>query len=301
MKTNKPMRKALMLVLALMLVFAMSGPAMAQDYFTTTSGSYLQGTAPTYSNTTINVNLVLESRKISGDNLYKTVSNVALTAGGTPKSFYVRDVLLAVQGNSGNNVSFNDSSGNPIDSSDDYVYSITDKSPNPDVTYAPTSPTAWNGWMFRIDGQFPLEKSSPVTGASIATAYVTDGDTIHFYHDDGKESGDGAYYAKITSVSKSGNNLTVNVKASFQYYDDAYPNDWNIDDFSNYEDAHVQVRDASGNLIDSDYTDSSGNVTLDVTGKTGTCTVEVVRYFFSTIDYQNGLIENTEDKVSFTL
>ena len=69
----------------------------------------------------------------------------------------------------------------------------------------------------------------------------------------------------------------------------------------NYQGAQVQVRDANGNLIDSGYTDASGNVTLNVTGKTGTCTVEVVRSFLETIDYQNGLIDNTADKVSFTL
>ncbi|OQA08410.1 MAG: hypothetical protein BWY65_01502 [Firmicutes bacterium ADurb.Bin373] len=301
MKTSKTMSKALMLALAVMLVFALAVPALAQNYFTTTSASYVQGTAPTYSNSTIHVNLVLESRKISGNNLYKTVSNVALTAGSTPKSFYVRDVLLAVQSDTNNNVSFNDYDGNPIDSSKDYVYSITDKSSNPYRTYAPTSRYAWNGWMFRINGQFPLEKSSPVTGASIATAYVTDGDTIHFYHDDMDEAGDGAYYAKITSVNKSGNNLTVNVKASFQYDQSQSPYNWIIDDFTNYQGAQVQVRDANGNLIDSGYTDASGNVTLNVTGKTGTCTVEVVRSFLETIDYQNGLIDNTADKVSFTL
>lgn len=296
MKTNKPMKKALMLVLALMLVFAMSCPAFAQDYFTTTSGSYLQGTAPTYSSA-ISVNLVLESRRISGNNLYRTFSNVALTPDGE-QSFCVRDVLLAVQSNPGN-VSFNDVDGNPIDSSDDYVYSVTDKSPNPDVTYAPTGRYDRNGWMFRIDGQFPLLSAG--TGASISTAYLTDGDTIHFYHDDGDEDGEGAYYAKITSVTKSGNNLTVNVKASFQYYDDAYPYDWNIDDFTNYVGTLVKVYDATDNYVAGGYTDAYGNVTLSIASLgTPTCKVIVPRTFFSTIDYQNGLIWNTEDEVVYT-
>ena len=213
MKTGKPMRKALTLALAFMLVFALSVPAFATDYFTTITAYYQQGTAPQYSST-IHVNLIVESRQISGNNLYRTV-NVALTPNGT-QSFYVKDVLLAVQGTNG--LIFNDSSGNPIDANDDYVYSITDTNPDPDVTYAPTSPTAWNGWMFRINGQFPLLDDDPLWGASISTAYVTNGDTIHFYHEDMDDDGLGADYAKITSVSNNGNSLTANVKASSTYY-----------------------------------------------------------------------------------
>lgn len=155
MRTRKTMSKVLMLALTVMLVFAMSSPALAQDYFTTTTGSYIQGTAPTYSST-IHVNLVVESRTINNDYIYKTISNVALTPSGT-QSFYARDVLLAVQNNASNNLAFKDSSGNTLTSSDSYFYSVVDTSPNPDVTYAPTSPSAWDGWVFRINGRFPLE------------------------------------------------------------------------------------------------------------------------------------------------
>lgn len=300
MKTNKPMRKALILALAVMFVFALSGPAAAQSYFTATDGYYLQGTAPTYSNTTIHVNLVLESRRISGYNLYKTIA-VDLNAGGTPRSFCVRDVLLAVQGVPANNVSFNDVDGNPIDGTKRYVYSITDKVPNPDRIYAPTSRYAWNGWMFRINGQFPLETLSPKEGVDIVDAYVTDGDTIHFYHDDGDEDGEGAYYVKIASVTDSGDELTVNVKASFQYYIDGQPIVWQIDGFDDYEDVLVKVYDADDNHIDGAYTDENGEVTLDISElETATCKVIVDRTFFTTIDYQNGLIWNTADEVVYT-
>jgi hypothetical protein len=297
MKNSKTMRKALTLALAVMLVFALSVPAFATDYFTTTNASYLQGSEGSYAtSTTIYVNLVVESRQISGNNLYRTVSNIALNPGGTPKTFDVRDALLAVQGTNG--LTFNDSSGNPIDSSDDYVYSITDTDPNPDRTYAPTSPTAWNGWMFRIDGQFPLLSAG--WGSSISTAYLTNGDTIHFYHEDMDDGGSGAYYAKITSVSNDGDYLTANVKASSTYYEDDY--DWVINNFTNYQGVTVQVLDANGNFITSGATNASGNVVnLDISSLgTPTCKVKVVRRFLSTGDYQNGLIQNTEDLVVYT-
>ncbi len=298
MKTGKTMRKAFMLALAFMLVFALAVPAFATDYFTTTDASYLQGSSGSYAtSTTIYVSLVVESRQISGNNLCRTVSNVALNPGGTSRTFNVRDVLLAVQGTNG--LTFNDSSGNPIDSSDDYVYSITDTDPNPDRTYAPTSPTAWNGWMFRIDGQFPLLDDNPLWGASISTAYLTNWDTIHFYHEDMDDGGSGAYYAKITSVSNDGNNLTANVKASSTYYEDDY--DWVVNNFTNYQGVTVQVLDADGVSITSGTTNASGNVTLNISNlETSTCKVKVVRRFLSTGDYQNGLIQNTEDLVVYT-
>lgn len=297
MKTSKPMRKALMLALAVMLVFALAIPAFAQDYFTTTTAYYQQGTAPTYSNA-IDVNFIVESRKIGSDSLYKTIS-VTLTPSGT-QSFYVRDVLLAVQNNASNNLTFNDSSGNPIDSSDDYVYSITDTSPNPDVTYAPTSPTAWNGWMFRINGQFPLIKSNPKEGASISSAYVTNGDTIYFYHDDPSSSSASAKYAKITSITDNdSDSLTVNVKASTNYYGPAPSYTWYINNFANCQYLKVKAYNTNGTYITSGTTDSFGNVTLNV-GSFGTnrYKVEVERKYFVNSDYNNGLIKNTYDVVA---
>lgn len=294
MKTRKTMSKVLMLALAVMLVFAMSSPALAQDYFTTTNASYIQGTAPTYSSA-IHVNLVVESRTINNSYIYKTISNVALTPSGGGQSFYVRDVLLAVQSDSSNYLTFKDSSGNTLTSSANYFYSVVDTLPNPDVTYGPTSRYAMDGWMFRINGQFPLERAG--WGASIATAYVTDGDSINIYHDDASGPSVCADFAKITSVTDNGSNtLTVNVKASYQYYGPAPNYTWYINDFTNYQGVTVNVYDENGNYVTSGTTNSSGNVTLTV-GSFGahTYTVEVERTTFA-----NGLIQNTTDEVVYT-
>ena len=109
----------------------------------------------------------------------------------------------------------------------------------------------------------------------------------------------GADYAKITSVSNNGNSLTANVKASSTYYEDDY--DWIIDDFANYEGVTVEVYNANDVLKDSGTTNASGNVTLNIEDLgTSTCKVKVVRRFLSTGDYQNGLIQNTEDLVVYT-
>jgi hypothetical protein len=293
------MSKALMLALAVMLVFAFSFPAFAQDYFTTTSGSYIQESEGSYAtSTTIYVNLVVESRQISGNNLYRTVSNIALNPGGVSQTFDVRDALLAVQGTNG--LLFKDSSGNNIDISDDYVYSIVDTTPDPDRTYAPTSPSAWNGWMFRIDGQFPLEDDNPVWGASISTAYLTNGDTIHFYHDDPSSSSASAKYAKITSITDNdSNSLTVNVKASTNYFPPPNYN-WVINNFANCQGLTVKAYIVGQSTpAATGTTDASGNVTLNV-GSFGSnqYKVEVVREYFENEEYNNGLIMNTYDVVA---
>ena len=291
MKSSKMLRKIMMMTLAVMLVFAMSLPVAAQDYFTTTDGSYIQGTAPTYQNQTIYVDMVIESRTISGDYIYETIENVPLTAGGTAESFYVLDVLLAVQ-NIGD-YTFNDASGNPLDANDSYFYSVTDEDTS--ATYGPTSQYAWDGWVFRIDGQFPLESAG--WGASIATAYVTNGDTINLYHDDVSSSTACADFAKITSVNVSGSTMTVNVKASWQYYGPAPNYDWTLADFTNYSGVTVNVCTTTGTVLRSGTTDASGNATINVQGlRTGNCIVQVQRTTFA-----SGLIQNTTDEVLYVL
>ncbi len=293
MKSSKMLRKIMMMTLAVMMVFAMSLPVAAQDYFTTTDGSYIQGTAPTYSSA-IQVDLVIESRTISGDYLYKTINDVTLTPSGT-QSFYVLDVLLAAQSNAGNYITFKDANGNTLDANDSYFFSVVDTLPNPDVTYGPTSQYAWDGWVFRVDGQFPLESGG--WGASIATAYVTNGDTINLYHDDVSSSSACADFAKISSVNVSGSTMTVNVKASCQYYGPAPTYTWYLTDFTNYSGVTVNILAPNGNVLRTGTTDASGNVSLNVQGlRTGPCRVQVQRTTFAT-----GLIQNTTDEVSFTL
>ncbi|ACV62810.1 hypothetical protein Dtox_1974 [Desulfofarcimen acetoxidans DSM 771] len=289
MKSGKIMSKMMLLGLVVMLVLAMSVPAFAQDYLTSTSASYIQGTAPIYTDQTINVDLVVESRTISGSYIYTTINNVLLTAGETAQSFFVRDVLLAVQDMG--NYTFNGTDGNPIDSGDSYFYSVTDE--NSIVTYGPTSQYAWDGWVFRINNKFPLESAG--LGASIATAYVTDGDVINIYHDDASSSTSCADFAKIASITDNDSNtLTVNVKASCQYYGPAPTYTWNLTNFANYQGVTVKAYNESGTLVTSGTTDSSGNVDLNV-GSFGSHTykVEVVRTTFG-----NGLIENTTDTVT---
>lgn len=287
MQKSKLMKKFFMLALAVALVFTVAMPVAAQDYFTTTNASYIQGTAPTYSSP-INVTLGIESRTISGNYIYDT-RTVTLTPSGT-QSFYVRDVLLAVQ--AAGYYTFKDSSGNVLDASDSYFYSVTDNVNNTG-TYAPTSLYAWDGWVFRINGQYPLLSAG--LGACIADAYVTAGDVINIYHDDVSSSSTCADFAKITSITDDNtDDLTVNVKASCQYYGPAPNYTWYLSNFANYSGVTVNAYDENYNLVASGTTNGAGNVTLNV-GAFGshTYTVEVQRSVFGT-----GLIQNTSDYVT---
>lgn len=246
MKKNN-IKKAISLGLIAILFLAMSVTGLAKsgdnesaDASTYTVGSYTYTTGENF-----NVKLIVE-----GNSIY-TEQTVALAASSS--AYTVRDVLLAAQTND-SKLSFNAYGGSAIGATDTYFASVTYDG----TTESPSG--SWDGWVFRVNDKFPLENAG--WGTTIATTYVAAGDEIHCYMDDTEYAHENTYYTKVSSVNYEEETLTVNVKASYQYYGSAPDYAWTITNFASYSGVQVQIYNGD-TLVDSATTDSAGDAKFE--------------------------------------
>jgi hypothetical protein len=149
----------------------------------------------------------------------------------------------------------------------------------------------YNGWMFRVNGKYPLLNSedwpsgwSPSDGpcgAGISEAYVIDGDVIDFYFADTASLAKATAFTRIDSASysSSGSTLNLEISSSYSYFrnSDYY---WIIDDFYGLDTTSVSVK--INNSTYTGTTDEYGELTIrNITLSPGTYTVELLPTFKS--------------------
>lgn len=243
MKT-KMSKRILTLVLALVLVFALSATALAA-YYSNNDASYTTSATMYFANQTIHVKLNLQSKRVGSDNIDQSF-DVELT-GQT--SYTVQDVVNTWRhSNDGAGYTLTtlayDANWNAIEvnfsDSDTYIYGITYNN----ISYKPSGSS--DGWKFRVNTQIPCQPNG--YGATIATAYVKNGDVIDFYYDNPTSASNTAKFTRIYDVSRSGSALSVTVQSSYDWF--YYDNDlqeWvsDVQDFSAFSDATVTVFDGT--------------------------------------------------------
>lgn len=130
----------------------------------------------------------------------------------------------------------------------------------------------FSGWVFRINGAFPMEFAD--WGATISTATIKDGDVISFYVDDPISEANSTKFTRINANYANGT-VSATVTSSLDYFDASW--NWEISDFVGLSGATVQVLNASGAVVGSAVSDIDGEVAI-TTGNlpAGTYTVKVV-------------------------
>lgn len=243
---KRTMKKGLAIVLALVMVFAMTATAFAASG----NGYYLVGDATTGG--PINVKVVIESRQFSEDDA-SVISEVldvnVSTMSEASKGFTVRDAMLAVQNDESNGITLYNGTGGLFTNTDKYIRSMKQNNknyepalpfydPNPQYSYA------LDGWTFRVNGKYPLSTTDgspdipgPV-GTSVDETPISNGDVIHFYWDyPYNKTSSELYSAKFITpdASYADGTLNVSLKASDAYFDNSMY--WHINSFSPYTDA----------------------------------------------------------------
>lgn len=265
-------KKVLGLVLAVAMVFCLSVGAFAKEY------------QPSYEQNQSTSDAVSVKVTVEGLTVPYTEKTVALPAktGDTQK---VLDAMLAVNADSTDNITFYASGTTPVAADTTYFTSV-----NGDTG----SGAGYSGWVFRINGGFPMESAG--LGASIATATITDGDVISFYIDDPSSADASAKFTRINESDLAYANGVVSAKvtSSYQYFDASW--NWEITRFANMSGATVNVYDSTGALKGTGTTNSIGKVSISTGALAqGTYTVKVVG------DKTTAKINNTTATVAFTV
>lgn len=257
----------LLTVLALALVLCFSFGVSATEY----PVSYIQGASNATSGA-VDVTVTVEGVSIPYTEV--PVSLNAKTSGNQT----VADALAAIN-DAGDTFNFieeiKDDDGNVIDydfvgSETTYFSIIWDLVNGIEET---GNGTGYSGWVFRINGGFPMISSG--WGASIADATIVDGDVISVYLDNPIAETSSAKFTRVNGVSYANGVVTANVKESHQYFQGANY-DWIITAFSAFNGISVQVLDSNGN-VKGTATSANGSVSIN-TGvlAAGTYTVKVI-------------------------
>ena len=289
MKT-KMSKRILTLVLALVLVFALSATAFAA-YYSNNDATYTTSVTTYSTDQTIHVTLNFQSKKVGSDSINPSF-DVELT-GQT--SYTVQDVVNTWRYSSAGadytlttlayDADWNAIEVNFSDSST-YIYGITYNN----INYKPSG--LYDGWKFRVNTQIPYQPDG--NGASIATAYVKNGDVIDFYYDNPTSASNTAKFTRIYDVSRSGSALSVTVQSSYDwfYYDDDLQI-WvsDVQDFSAFSGTTVTITDgtntySTSNSVNGVYT--FNNV------PSGTYTIKVAVAYDN-----NGFIANTSSAINY--
>ena len=260
---NRNFKKGLAIVLALVMVFAMTATAFAVSG----NGYYVVGTATTEG--PINVKVVIESRQFSEEDA-SVISEIldvdVSTMSDSTKGFTVRDAMLAVQNDASNGITLYNGTGGLFTSEDTYIRSMEQNGKNyePALPFYDSNPQysyALDGWTFRVNGKYPVSTTdgSPTTpgpvGTSVNETPISEGDVIHFYWDyPYNKASSELYSAKFITpdASYANGTLTVSLKASDAYFDNSMY--WHINAFAAYTDA----ANATVTLYNADGTQVSG-------------------------------------------
>ena len=221
MKTS---RKLLVLVLALVMVFACAVPAFAMG---DTGTSYLEPSTHPVENNSFTVTLSIHSGKIgSGSSASNAINRyfyvVDMGTDGVPGSYTVADVLNAAAAKySWLSFEHNGEEHHP----GTYVSGVIDStvldSNNNPITFEPVSitdgtRTGYCGWMFMVNGKFP--KIDATNGALIHQAYVKAGDHIDLYFANSLTSTNATRRVFLEPYSYSGTTLKLKGWSAYSYY-----------------------------------------------------------------------------------
>lgn len=282
----------IMMIACVAMLFCFATGISATEY----PVSYLQGTAHATSGA-VNVTVTVEGMDIPYAEIPVTLP--AKTSGNQT----VADALAAINNNENTVYYFfeevKDDDGNiidviPTDSETSYFSIIIDVLNDYEET---GNGTGYSGWVFRINGGFPLlppTEDLSVRGASIKETTIVNGDVISIYLDNPIAATSSAKFARVNNISYSNGVVTAAVKESHQYFQGANY-DWIITPFADLNGVIVKVLDANGDVKGTAIS-SDGAVSI-VTGSlpSGTYSVKVL----GTNDGLN--ITNTTVVANFTV
>ena len=277
---------------AALMIAVMAVPAFATTYYTSSEPAYYYpGSSSGYETTNaVAVTLRVQSRRTGTyntpyiDQEYK----VTIPASSTPRAVTVSQVLYkAMTDNTG--LCFRDVSGNNITDTTGYCYDVVYNN----NTYAPIQDghqVPWNGWMFTINGKYPLISGTPATttsdsengnayGTAINYAYVNDGDIITFFYNDANSYSAAADHLRIQSASYNSatQKFSVYVETCRNWYVQT-TNDivWHIKGYEPIQSATVKIYNSSNTQVAYGTTDSTGLAYLSATGTISSGTYRVV-------------------------
>lgn len=269
-----------MITISLIMVFTMNSSAFALG---DTAGSYIQvplASAPKVSGQ-FTVYLSISSNRVNGQYIHRYNLPVSMGASGMNKTYYVSDVMVAAQ----NQYSWLTVQG----LSNNYINGIIDSTIGTTVFGPVTSYDYYNGWMFRINGKYPLLNQADwpsgwtstmgPCGAAINQAYVTAGQKIDFYHADTMNTTRATHSFKNDPVSYSNGVLNTKLYSSYSYFDASNNYKWIIKNYSLVKSKTFQVM-IDGSISKTIVCDSSGNA--KVTGlslSSGSHTIEILPQF----------------------
>ncbi|HMM06366.1 MAG TPA: hypothetical protein PKD52_06835 [Clostridiales bacterium] len=286
MTRPKIFNRALTGIMALAMVFGISAGAFAAM---PNDGGYVIGNVNDYQyDGQIDVTVVVESRPYSTTDSSKIFEDFDVTLGdvnGTDQISYVSDVLYDISSDANNNYTFYSSGTTPMTATSSFVSGVNDGS----KTYS--SVFYFDGWMVRVNGQFPLIDwtSGPPTGypqgEAISGIPVSDGDVISFYYDNPYPLYDASFRPTISapvdfvypeaSYDAGTGKVTVNLTKNSNVFDGStYA--WTIDAFSALalDNKAVNIYNAAGASVGSANTNASGIASINTgTLAAGTYTV----------------------------
>ena len=234
----KSLRNSLaILFAAALMVTIMAVPAFAttETYYTDDTAYYTQVDNSTEYNMSGNVTVTLEiqSKKVN-NKVYYDKFDVTLESNDYNGKVTVSDVLVEAM-NENTNLHFQNASGVDITNGSASFYQLRVNESNNNYTiYAPTSYTAKNGWMFRINSRFPIHSGTVGTnaqGEDILHAYVKNGEKISLFMDNPISYSDSAYFMRFKQLTYSSTSVTATVQYSRSYYGSAPNYVWNIQQF----------------------------------------------------------------------
>ena len=305
MKRFRTMKKALSLLMSMMMVFALGTAAFAADG-QDTSAYYYQNEKSAYATSEpITVYVTIESYRtsITGSGLLKTRIPVTLDPAGEEKTFTVTDAFVTLQDDTSNGIAFLDSSKEKLTADGSYVMYVQSGS----TVYGPSSQYSFDGWMVRINDRFAILGDDPayggLYGAAINTTYLSNGDEIHFYMDNTSSESSCVKYTALDAGYANGT-LTVNVQESHNWFDAASPYTWHITDFAPYDvpNAAFTIYKTNGDTVVGTFTGKSGSViTLDVDLTAGETYTIVMGNRFKTGIINGKMLEYTSASTVFTV
>lgn len=275
---KRQMKKGLAIVLALVMVFAMTATAFAANVPDTDAYYHQNDNADKYVQTSdITVYVTVESNKVYGlfssSQIMESRIPVALEIPEDSETaiFSVTDALVALQDGSAYtsyDLDFLDSNSDKLEKNDTYFYKVKQNG----TEYGPTALKAFNGWMVRVNDCFVLGDDNDAVGGlcgkTINEMYLEDGDEIHLYMDNTTSVSKCVPFTKLVP-NYSGETLQVTVQESHNYFGSSSPYPWTITSYATYTDLDnktLTVYDSNNQQVGSlTVNDGVGNSSISLT------------------------------------
>lgn len=275
---KKQMKKGLAIVLALVMVFAMTATAFAENVPDTNAYYHQVDNSSEYTHSSsITVYVTIESSKSIGlftsSKIMERNIPVTLTipTGETTAKFSVTDALVELQNGAAYTsygLKFLDSNSNVLETGDTYFYKVKQNGEE----YGPSTLKAFDGWMVRVNDRFVLGDDNDAVGGlcgkTINEMYLKDGDTVHLYVDNTSSSSKCVPFTKLVPTYSDGS-LQITVQESHNYFGSSSPYPWTITDYTTYSslsNVTLKVYDSTEQEVGSlRVTNGIANATLALT------------------------------------